>query len=111
MVVAVGVEMAVELIEVGDGGAVWFGEAVDGKAVEGIGDGIGGANDFLEVEGGGVVMVIVRSATMPAPIIELASQKSVFASIVEGVEDGHAINGDGDSATVEIGLGRDWIVS
>jgi hypothetical protein len=62
VITAVCREVTVEFIEVGDGRAIGFGEAVNGEAIEGVGDGFVDADKFGKMQWGGVIVIIVGAA-------------------------------------------------
>ncbi len=68
-------------------------EAVDGEAIERIGDRLALAHDPFDRERCGVVVVVVAAAAVPAVLVKLANQVAVAPAIVERVEDRDSVGG------------------
>ena len=57
-----------------------------------------------------MVVVVVRPPRVPTEVVEFAEEKRVVTAVVERVEDRHAVDGQGDRATVELGLRGDGML-
>ena len=96
------VVVAVVGVEGRHGHAVGLGGAVHGKSVEAVGNGAGGQGLAVEAERGGVVVVVVGHAAVPAEVVELAVEKGIDAGVGVGIEDGHAVHGHGHGTPAEM---------
>ena len=106
MVAAIGAFVAVENVELADGGAVGFSVAVDGVSIERIGYRVSVAEGFLKVERSDVVVIVVATSAMAAPIVEFAGEEGVgFAIVFDGVENGDAVGSEGYGAAEEVVFG------
>ncbi len=100
--------VAVEVVEMRGRGAIRLRESQDGVAIQGHGDGLPLAYQGLQVRRRNVVVVVIRPAAVAAKLIQLARQEGVGAPVVlDGIEDGDAVGGDGDGAAKEVFLGGD----
>ena len=98
--------VAVEGIEFTDFGAVWFFEPVNGVAIQSVGHGEALAQDFLKVERGDVVVVVIRPAGVASVVVQFACEIGVGATVVlDGVKNGDPIGGKGNGAAEKMRLG------
>ena len=101
VVVAQAALVTAEGVQAGRQGPVGLDQPVDRVAIQGEGDGQSVAQHVGEVQGRGVIVVVVGPATVPAPFVQLADQGGDFPAIVGGVEDGDAVGGQGDGSLEE----------
>lgn len=85
--------MAVQPIKIGGRFAVRVVVAVDRITIERHGDRVSSTDDLFQMHGSNVVVVIVSSTTMAAPLIQFARLQCVrFAIVLDRIKDGDTVD-------------------
>lgn len=102
--------MPVVVVERLDRATIRLDRAVDRETVQGVCDGLARADGLLQMQRRDVIVVVVGAAAMTAELVEFAGEECVVAPVVQGVEDGNAVDRQGDGTSEQTRFRRDRFV-
>ena len=112
VVMAVLVLVAVHPIQFANGGTVRLSETENRVAVERESDRVAGADRLLQVDRCDVIVVVVGAPAVATPLVQFARDDGVGAAVVlDGVENGYAVRGEGDGPAEEVFFGGHRVAS
>ena len=112
---AIAVVMAALVVQALPGTAIGLHEAIDGVSIQGPGGGLVIAQRATEaavkVRWHDVIVVVIGQPAVAAVDVEFSDFIGDIAAVVGGIEDGHAIGGQGHGAAQKVGGRGRWIVN